>query len=504
MAGASVSLTGITASDPRPGNYLQINFAVGAVGGFQGQRPILLVGNMLATGDATAARLYGPISDPAVQTEDDVIARFGSGSELHRMFLRGQKKNPTTAFWFCAIAPSAGTAATLALTFTGTATAAGTVRVFVGTQFVDVAFASGDTPTLIAAAVVAAVNAKTRWAVTTASAAGVVTFTSKQTGLRGNDLRAFALVLTASGVTSSLLVPTYLAGGTTEDDITAVLATIAPKRFYYIASATNTTGLTALIAQVNQQQLPLTNLRQRVFAGFGRTLSTGITAATALNAARGEAGWLEDSDLTPAEIAADLAAVYALEELSTVPRHNFSGYGSDPDTALIWDLPAPRSGKAPSATSILAALNNGLTPIGVTGQGTTYIVKRITMRSLSGANPDYRIRDAHRVTETDFFADDLLAKLNLQFAGCDLFDDLQSGDEPPTNPRFTCPQYIRNAINALLNSYASAGRMKNVASVKAGMVVQRSTANTNTVEIRIPFENLDILDKTLTALDQVA
>ena len=502
---AAIQLTGITASDPRPGNYLQVNFAVGAAAGFQGTRALLLIGNMLATGtDAVAARLYGPISTPAVQTEDDVIARFGAGSELHRMFLHATRANQTTPIYCLPVTQSAGAAATLAITVTGTATAPGTVRVRVGTGTTDVPYATGDAAATVAAAIGAAINANTRWAVTAATTGGTTTLTAKQAGLRGNFLRASAMVLQGAGLTVTPTTQTNFTGGTTEDDWTTALTTIATRNFYYQASASNTAGLTALMAQVQQQQLPVTGLRQRVFAGASQSPAAAITITTTLNAARGEMVHCEDSDWTPAEMAAHAAAVYALEEMGTVPRHNFSGYGRDPDTALVWQMPAPSSGKAPTSATILALLNNGVTPIGVTDHGGTYIIKRITMRSLNGANPDYRIRDSHRVTEMDFFGDDLLAKLNLQFSGCDLFDDPPQGQPPPASPRYCSPMLIRNAISRLLDDYATAGRIKNVDRIKAQLVVQRSTGNSNTVEIRIPFQNVDILDKTLTAEDQVA
>jgi phage tail sheath gpL-like len=502
---ASVALTGLTAADPRPGNFLQINFAVGQVSGSQGTRAALLIGNMLPAGDATAAtKVYGPVSDPPAQTEDDVIARVGAGSELHRMWRAFTKNNKSTPVYLMPTTQSAGAAATLAVTLTGTATTAGTVRVFVGTHSVDVAVASGDTATVVAASITAAVNANVNWPVTASTASGTLTFTAKQLGLRGNFLRASVAVIAGAGITSTAALPAYFTGGTTEDDWTTALATLATKSFYYNVSASNTAGLTALVAQVSQQQLPLTGIRERVFAGSNGTSSSAITIATALNAARLEIVRSEESDWTPAEIAAHAAGAYALEELGTVPRHNFSGYGNDPATALTWLLPAPRSGKAPTPASLLADLNNGVTPIGVTAQGGTYIVKRITSRSLSGANADYRIRDAHRVTETDFFADDLLAKLSLQFAGCDLLADLGPTDIPPDNPRWTCPRFLRNAIVSLIDVYAGRARMKNAAAVKAGLVVQISSGNPNAVEIRVPFQNIDILDKTMTALDQVA
>ena len=96
MPGA-ISITGLSADDPVPGSYLQIDFAQGEAAGSGGPIEVLLMGNLLSTGSATVDTIvYGPDSIVQLVTEQDAIDLFGTGSELHRMFRRFVRVNKTT------------------------------------------------------------------------------------------------------------------------------------------------------------------------------------------------------------------------------------------------------------------------------------------------------------------------------------------------------------------------------------------------------------------------
>ncbi len=506
---ASISVTGVGADYGLPGNFLEINFAVGGSAGFQGERPILLIGNKTSAGDATTGTVvYGPLTALPIQTEAEVISRFGPGSELHRMWRRVVAVNRTTSVYAIAVADAAGTAATLDVTVTNTATADGNLRFYVQDEFVDVKITSGDVIATICANLRTAVNAKTHWAVTQGAAtSGVFAITAKQTGVRGNEIRISAAITSTGTIVTTIshAAVTPLASGATADSFTTALATIVGRSFYYIVNPSNAHAaqFDAVLDQVRIQATPTEGIRQRVFTGFTGTSANAITAATHANVnyERAELIWSGNSDWTSAEIAANNAAVYSLKELGAKPRNNFSGFGTDAGSASLWKVPAPRDGSAPTKTTLNSLINNGVTPIGVTANGGTYLVKRITTRSLTGATSDYRIRDAHRVTQLDFFADDLLTKLNLQFAGRDLGDDLAVGQKP-TDPDLVTPSIIKAAVLRLIDDYAENSRFKRAATIKANTVVQRSSASSNRVEIRIPAQIIDILDQTTTAVDQ--
>jgi phage tail sheath gpL-like len=505
----SIPLTGLAANDPVPGNYLEINFAQGAASLGTATYPILLVGNKSTAGDATVNTVvYGPNSNSPLplSSSADAIARFGQGAELHRMWRRVTKVNTVTPIYAIAVAESVGAAATQALTFATTATANGTARYYVGDEFVDTPITSGDTAIVIAGNVAASINSKLDWAVTAAnSGTAICTLTAKNLGLRGNWLRG-SCVISGSGVgtTSSITAQAFFTGGTTADTSTTALATILPLSFYYIVSAADdATQMGTLSTQVSLQAQPVTGIRQRVVAGSIDVAGTvnGLTAA--LNSARFELVWMEKLDWTPAELAANMAAVYALEEIPLSFRCNFSGYGSDAKTQATWVVPPAKSGTIPTRATIAAALNIGVTPIGTSASGQTYLVKRITTRYKSGSNLDYRIRDSHKVTVCDRFSDDWLSVCGLQFSGKKIANDPFPGQPAPGNDVIT-PRIVKGAIWRLLSDYGDLDLLQNVGVIKDGTLVIREASPTTRMSCKIPLQTIDILDQIATSLDQVA
>ena len=125
MAG-SIVLTGLSANDPVPGAYLEINFAQGEAAGSNSPIEVLLMGNRTSAGAATVDTvIYGPDSLVPLQTEANVISLFGTGSELHRMFKAFTKINSgNTTVRAIAVTESGGAQATGTITYATNASAA--------------------------------------------------------------------------------------------------------------------------------------------------------------------------------------------------------------------------------------------------------------------------------------------------------------------------------------------------------------------------------------------
>jgi phage tail sheath gpL-like len=83
---------------------------------------------------------------------------------------------------------AAGVLATGTVTVVGTATAAGTICPYVAGQRLTIGVLVGDTATVVAAAIAAAITAAADLPVTAAAALGVVTLTCKWKGATGNDI----------------------------------------------------------------------------------------------------------------------------------------------------------------------------------------------------------------------------------------------------------------------------------------------------------------------------
>jgi phage tail sheath gpL-like len=521
MSGASINLQGLALNNATPMYALEIDFAVGQPAGIGSQRPMLLMGNMTTAGTATADTvIYGPDTPIQCQQESDVITLFGAGSELHRMFRRVVKIQQVVSIYFIAVTASSGTAATLTFTLLNVPTGNGNVRVWIDDEYVDTGFLASATLTSITAAIVANCNNKTYWAVTGAQATVTtsndsVMFTAKIKGPRGNWHRGMALLTFSAGGTPNTTITNttdqpFASGATADSNVTA-LTTILAKRYYYtVSAAEDATQFGALAAQMTSSALALAGLRQRAFGGSSDTLSNVQTVATGINNPRCDILWMQTSPIVPSELAAIAASVYAQGEMSgSKPICNYNFYGNGPqDTWPV--IPSRVAANIPTATSITSCLNNGVTPVGVNANGTTYLVKAITTRSLNGANNDYRIRDHHKVTICDFFGDDLLAKFSAQFAKKNLSDDPPAGstNAPPSGDTVT-PNRVRDCAFRLITDYgeapAGSNLLVNTAQTKAASVFQREKpANNNRISAQLPLQTIDTLDQIASLLEQVA
>lgn len=125
----------------------------------------LLIGQKTGQGTATANTLQ------RVTSADAAATLAGRGSQLHRQALAWFRNNTFTETWLGVLDDNAsGVFATGTLTFTGPATAAGTLSLYVGGNLISVGVASGDSANTIAGNVAAALGIHASGTVTFASA----------------------------------------------------------------------------------------------------------------------------------------------------------------------------------------------------------------------------------------------------------------------------------------------------------------------------------------------
>lgn len=504
----TIPLVGLAANDPVPGNYVAVNFAQGPASSGQSNYSVVLLANKLSTGTAGVdGYIYGPDTIVPMQSTADAVALFGVGSEAARMVSAFLSVNQVSSLYVAPVSESSGSKATLAIAISGTATSNGTVRVFTPDGPIDTGFVSGDTAAAVGANMVINLNSDQNLPFV-ASGTATVTLTAKQKGLRGNWLRSSAVVLPgATGITVTPNQQTFFSGGTTADSNAAVLAFLANSgvRYYYqVSAAEDATQFGALASQINTLAAPIPGVRQRCIAGSVDSIGNVITIATGVNGARAEIAWSQNCDIPPAEIAANVAAVYSLEETALGGDYslNFDGFGLSATTQGFWKVPAPIDGTSPSRTTIKSALNNGVTPIGAVRPGVSYLVKRITTRSLNGAVNDYRIRDSHKVTVCDVFADDLLSRANAQFGGKVIGNDPAQGQKPP-GPSVVTPRLFKSMITQLLSEYGNNNLIENVPQTVAAVDVVRESSPSTRLSARIPLDVVDVLDQTATNLNQI-
>lgn len=474
-------------SQTLPGVYGQIGFAAGPITGGTSVYSVLLLGNMrqddagLALANLDGYQVYGPGTQVPMQSTQDAINLFGSGSPLALAVADFYALNKQTALYACPIRQPVGTAATYILTITlsGTQTA-GSVSLQVGPDApVITSIGATDTVTNIAANMANNINASNLLPVIATSTLGVLTLTTVTVGARNNFLRAYAkitsgtgVVLAVTGGVSGNSVPSFFLNGTGSDslDLTHALNALAVngQRYYYYVpeagadSVDGTSFENVFTSQILALAAPPTFLRQRLIGGSVDTLAATQTVAATMGSAdpRAEIICLPADECTPFRLATRAAAAYSQAEIPPLSAQdvNFDGFGNDAQSFASWNVPAPLNGTALSIISQQQATITGITPLAVQRGGRTSIVKRVTNHFFSNGSGtfDGRITDGGKVTICDFFTDDVTTQLVATFPRCLIAADPLQGN-PPAVPGVATPGLVKQVVQGVINNYASRG-----------------------------------------------
>ncbi len=203
-----------------------------------------LVGANVVVQNAAQKILIVAQQDPAAAAAEDVLTEnigndgeqltlYGARSPLAKMITAFKKANPISQV--DAIGLGVGSTARVhTSTVVGTATAPGVVNFIAGSQrnhFYPIAVAKDDTPTIIAAAIAAAVNADTANPFTAAPTAGVIVFTADILGLVPNSYPIGFTGTLPAGVTLGGVVTTP---GAVDPDTSATLDVVGERRYQII------------------------------------------------------------------------------------------------------------------------------------------------------------------------------------------------------------------------------------------------------------------------------
>ena len=202
-----------------PGAYGEINNDFAIQGAVKQPYNILLFGQMLAAGTATALQ---PIT---LTDETQANAEFGQGSQLARMAAAYLDNDKFTKLTFIPqVDDGAAAAATGTITLSGTATETGTLYTYIAGIRIKTAVTSGDASAAVATALAAAINAEAESPVTAAAATSVVTLTARNKGEVANELDVrhnyYSGEKTPTGITSVIVA---MSGGTGNPNVADVI-----------------------------------------------------------------------------------------------------------------------------------------------------------------------------------------------------------------------------------------------------------------------------------------
>lgn len=466
----------IDPSNKVPGSYIKVTLGVGRRSPGSGAIKILIVGNKTSAGTVAVE------TPTQFFSKDDLRTLSGAGSELFLMGAAALKAYPNAELWLIAVT-AAGTAATGSIVFTGTATAAGSVEVWIGGRRVVVSVAIGDTADDVGTAVAAAINAEGDWPVTAANVTGTVTVTAKNTGPRGNFISLRTAKTDAGGIAHTAL-NTYLSSGATSDDPQNALDAVASERYHYIVSPySDSTNVPKFETHVDTGAAPEVGIRQHFWYGSIDTLGNATTLSDAVNAKRGRLCWHYNADDTPGEIAAAVAALHA-NKLAADRARNMDG-------EVVTGLrPQNSSADKPLNSELVSALNNGILPLDHNG-AEVYVVRSITNYSTDAlGNPDYSVLDTAKSEVPDFIADALVQNFASEFQGFKLDNDPPAGTLP--EPLTATPSSVRAWAFSILKTYAAGGSgpllLQNVDELAEQLVAEIDGAAEGRMNLVVPCD----------------
>ena len=517
----TTSVAGVPNSRKTPGFYMAV--VLGGPGTSAGAAPmtICLIGNMIEadiadSGDYTYTISAGTEQASSLATEtyqqiyspDEAGTKYGLGSELHLAAKAVFDQYPDAALYCCPCRENSGnTAASATLTFVSAATGGGTLRLIINGEALEIGVSSGDSISDIAQDVCAAVlDATARLPVVADCTAGVVTFTAKHGGPRGNNIQVKAYWVsssttrqigssaTASGFgTTGALSSAKLASGATADSIANALSAISNTRFDRIAIAhDDSTNINRLRDHLDSLAAATIMLWGQGIAATTVSPNSALTLSAAINASRIQLAHLESAEQTTAEIAAQVAAARVSGD-STVGGI-LVGEASDPavnlDGCMLKTIKSQLTvSDIPLGTEVENMLNYGITPLvpSPNHPGYTQISRSVTTRHKSGASLNYAVLDTTNVGVTDYMADVIRQDLAITFAGYKAGSDSEDG-APGKIPNVVTPLGVRARVLFKLKEAEAAGIIRDVDKRLAELVVEENPLVPGRFDMDIPVE----------------
>jgi phage tail sheath gpL-like len=407
---------------------------------------------------------------------------YGAGSMLHNQITAYLANDISGDIYLLPLVDgSSMTAATGTITLTTAPSETGVISLYVAGQRVQITVLSTDTVTTMAAALAAAINAKIELPVTAASAVGVITLTAKNKGAHGNgiDLR-----LNYQGSAGGESTPAGLGitlgaftGGAGSPDMTTALANLGDRTFDFIVTPyTDTTSLDALktlLSDSTGRWSYASQLYGHVFGAVSGTYGQLTTIGEARNDQHATLLGIYDSP-TPAYVWAAAVTGAVAGSLRNDP-------GRPLQTLTISGVLAPPLASRFDLTERNNLLYSGISTFTVADDSTVQVENLITTYQ---TNKYGDADDSYLQVETLFLlmfvTRFIRTQVTSKFARMKLAAD---GTRFAPGSAIVTPNIIRAEMIAQYTQLEYNGYVQDSKAFAAGLIVTKSTANPNRVDV---------------------
>lgn len=454
-----------------PGQFIEVDNSRAIQGLPVVSHKILVIGQRLPAGAIQAnvvSRMFGA---------RNAVVNYGRGSMIAGMVAALKLANNATDTYAIALDDlGAGTAATGTYVFTGTATKAGLLNLYLGGVRVQLNVTNGMLAADVATAAAAAINANLDLPVTAGAAAGTVTVTFRHKGEIGNSYNLRQSFGFGEAIPSGLAVAiNAMAGGAGNPDIAAVIAAIGDDQFDTIVMPyTDAPNLTALEAELERRWGPMVQREGHAFAAVSGTLSQITTLGDSRNSAHLTIMGAGKSPTAPWEFAAVAAAVDAAEPDPARPRQ----------TLVLTGVVAPWETDRPTRSERDLLLHDGISTFVVDASGLCRIERLITTYQVdANDNPDQSYLDVETMRTLAYLRTTTRLRIAARFPRHKLADD---GTVFSPGQAIATPSLIRMELLHLFREWELAGLAEGFDQFKAELVVERSASDPNRIDALIP------------------
>lgn len=444
---------------------------------FQG--PALLEYQSLLIGGRTTGGTVAELIISRITSADEAGEKFGVGSQLHNMAERWFQNNKFTPTYMVALDDDvAGVPATGTVTFTGTATAAGTIYLYVGGRRITAAVAVDDAAADVATTVAAAVTAATSLPVLPTPAAGVVTLDAKNDGEPGNDIDVRLNYNEGeelpAGITAAIVA---MASGATNPDIQSVIDILGDAWYNIIvAPYVDATNLTAIETELADRFGATEMIDGVYFAAKDDTLGNLATFGNGRNSPHVEAAEATDVISTPYELAAAIAGQVAAEGAAD-PARPFQ------TLALQGIVPAPITERF-TYTERNSLLFDGIATVQVDQAGVVRIERCITMYQLNDASAaDIAYLNVNTLLTLMYIRYDWRAHILTKYPRAKLADD---GVRAAPGQSIMTPKIGKAEALAKFRQWEELGLVENFDQFKNDLTCVRSSTDPDRLEWVLP------------------
>lgn len=487
----SIGFHNIPASILTPGVFVEFDGSRAVKGLAARPNETVILAQKLTAGTATAEV---PV---LVSSSDEAAALFGAESQAHQMVRAYKQIDALAPVWVVPYIDSgSGVAATGTITWSGSATAAGSIVYYIGGRRVEVGIASGDTAATIETNSLAAIAlVASSLPATVAGDAGTgLDFTARHAGTIGNLILLGVCLQPGEKIPAGLTVTvTAMASGATDTALTGAIAALGEDQYpTLVVGNSAATEVARVVTEAESRWLPMRAIEGSIFVGRYDSAANLQTYGDGFNSGMLVAVGAEKTAMQalPWEMAAQAAAISALQDQVNPARAStgasFAGYSA-----------APRGSRYTRAQRD-TLLRHGIATVKAGSDGRLLVERFVTTYKTNALGlVDTALQDHATVRLLAALRYTWRARVGAKFPNWLLADD---GNEVQGQPIIT-PKGMKSEAIAWYGDTCEAAWTANPAAFAAAVLVERDSSDKNRINMILPP---DLMRNLLVTAAQIA